>query len=75
MKKPICIIAPPGTKSIANRALILAALANGTSTLRNMPEGEDVHLMMQALKTLGIRIEKRKNEVRVHGRGGIYNSS
>ncbi len=72
MKKPICIIAPPGTKSIANRALILAALANGTSTLRNMPEGEDVHLMMQALKTLGIRIEKRKNEVRVHGRGGKF---
>jgi 3-phosphoshikimate 1-carboxyvinyltransferase len=47
----------PGSKSIANRALLLAALAQGKSILHNVPkEGEDVQLMISALKELGIPI-------------------
>lgn len=46
-------VIPPGSKSIANRALPLAALANGTTELDNLPDGDDVALMRKALATLG----------------------
>jgi 3-phosphoshikimate 1-carboxyvinyltransferase len=45
-------IRPPGSKSIANRALPLAALA-GATLVTNLPDGEDVILMQAALKALG----------------------
>jgi 3-phosphoshikimate 1-carboxyvinyltransferase len=45
-------IRPPGSKSIANRALPLAALA-GATLVTNLPDGEDVVLMQAALKSLG----------------------
>lgn len=49
----------PGSKSIANRVLPLAAMAKGASILHNIPDvGEDVQLMLKALDTLGIKIEK-----------------
>lgn len=49
----------PGSKSIANRVLPLAAFANGISILHNVPDvGEDVQLMLAALGTLGVKIEK-----------------
>jgi 3-phosphoshikimate 1-carboxyvinyltransferase len=46
-------VTPPGSKSIANRVLPLAALARGTTTLDNLPDGEDVLLMRRALAALG----------------------
>lgn len=46
-------VRPPGSKSIANRVLPLAALAQGTTVLNNLPDGEDVALMRKALKDLG----------------------
>lgn len=53
------IIDLPGSKSIANRVLPLAAFADGVSIIHNVPDvGEDVQLMLAALKQLGIRIEK-----------------
>ncbi len=46
-----------GSKSIANRVLLLASVAKGTSILSNIPEVSlDVTLMLQALKTLGVQI-------------------
>jgi 3-phosphoshikimate 1-carboxyvinyltransferase len=45
-------IRPPGSKSIANRALPLAALA-GATLVENLPDGEDVTLMREALERLG----------------------
>jgi 3-phosphoshikimate 1-carboxyvinyltransferase len=45
-------IRPPGSKSIANRVLPLAALA-GATLVSNLPDGEDVVLMQAALKALG----------------------
>lgn len=50
----------PGSKSYANRALILAALADGKSILKNVPFCDDSLALIQALKTLGIRIEQKK---------------
>ncbi|RTK94307.1 MAG: 3-phosphoshikimate 1-carboxyvinyltransferase [Neisseriaceae bacterium] len=53
------IINLPGSKSIANRVLPLAAFANGKSIIHNVPDvGEDVHLMLEALKSLGVKITK-----------------
>ncbi len=46
-------VTPPGSKSIANRVLPLAALARGTTTLDNLPDGEDVTLMRRALAGMG----------------------
>ena len=68
----------PGSKSIANRVLPLAALAHGASILENVPDvGEDVSLMLNALKTLGIQIEKLSQQpngcsiYKVNGCGGV----
>ncbi|HEY0395345.1 MAG TPA: 3-phosphoshikimate 1-carboxyvinyltransferase [Candidatus Elarobacter sp.] len=46
----------PGDKSIAHRALILAALASGASRLRNVPAGLDVRSTQRALRALGVTI-------------------
>ena len=48
------IVDVPGSKSITNRALILAALATGTSRLRGALEADDTRVMLESLQTLGI---------------------
>ncbi|HEV2455345.1 MAG TPA: 3-phosphoshikimate 1-carboxyvinyltransferase [Verrucomicrobiae bacterium] len=70
-------ITVPGSKSITNRALILAALADGDVTLRGALWSEDTQIMADALKKLGfeIRIDPDPNEhcnrtIRVKGLGG-----
>jgi pentafunctional AROM polypeptide len=45
--------APPGSKSISNRALVLAALGNGTCRLKNLLTSADTEVMMHALSQLG----------------------
>ncbi|MCW5765285.1 MAG: 3-phosphoshikimate 1-carboxyvinyltransferase [Phycisphaeraceae bacterium] len=63
------VISPPGSKSIANRALLLAALAPGTSTLSNLPAGaDDVRVMIDALRTLGARIDVSPGPLDAPGR-------
>ena len=46
----------PGDKSIAHRALILGALADGDSVISGLPEGEDVRATMACLRSLGVAI-------------------
>ncbi len=48
----------PGSKSITNRALILAALAEGTTRLEGVLESDDTRHMQQALLDLGIEVRK-----------------
>jgi len=57
--KPFDItVRPPGSKSITNRALLLAALAHGQSTLTGaLVEAEDAQVMIAALRTLGAQID------------------
>lgn len=50
-------IRPPGSKSLTNRALVCAALADGTSTLRGALESEDTQVMVEALRQLGIAVK------------------
>lgn len=55
----------PGSKSLTNRELVLAALANGPSLLRAPLHSRDTALMIEALRTLGTSIEE------VPGEGGF----
>ncbi len=51
------VVALPGSKSVTNRSLVLAALADGTSTLRRPLRSRDTELMAAALRVLGVRVE------------------
>jgi 3-phosphoshikimate 1-carboxyvinyltransferase len=59
----------PGDKSIAHRALMLAALAQGESRIAGLPEGEDVAATVACLRSLAVNIERTGGPARVHGRG------
>ena len=70
-------IAVPGSKSITNRALILAALADGPTTLRGALWSDDTRIMTAALQRLGFDITVAPDEaeicnrtIRVRGQGG-----
>jgi len=52
----------PGSKSLTNRALVAAALADGTSVLRNVLFAEDTLLMMDALRALGIALTSDQHD-------------
>ncbi|GMV54528.1 MAG: 3-phosphoshikimate 1-carboxyvinyltransferase 2 [Betaproteobacteria bacterium] len=61
----------PGSKSVSNRALLMAALADGDTDLIGLLEADDVQAMRAALQTLGIVIEPLGGDLwRVHGGGG-----
>ncbi|QQE81049.1 3-phosphoshikimate 1-carboxyvinyltransferase [Alicyclobacillus sp. SO9] len=62
----------PGSKSFTNRALILAALAAGTSNLQGILKSDDSYWCIDSLKKLGIRIEVKGNSVRIEGSGGQW---
>lgn len=51
-------VTPPGSKSITNRALLLAALAEGTSRLSGALKSKDTTLMAAALRQMGVVIEE-----------------
>lgn len=50
-------IRPPGSKSITNRAMILAALAEGTTVLHGVLESVDTAVMIESLNRLGISVQ------------------
>ena len=62
----------PGSKSVANRALVCAALADGTSELDGVAPGDDTAAMLDCLQLLGIAVGAtgRQDSVLVDGRGG-----
>jgi len=51
-------IIPPGSKSITNRALLLAALARGTSRLTGALKSDDTRYMAEALRAMGVQIDE-----------------
>lgn len=63
-------ISIPGSKSISNRALLLAAQARGRTRIRNLLDSEDVHHMLTALAALGISVERNGGECLVDGVAG-----
>ena len=70
-----CALTPPGSKSITNRALVLAGLASGTSTLRHaLVEADDTARMIAALGLLGARVDREGADIlHVSGVGGRWN--
>ena len=60
----------PGSKSITNRALLCAALAQGDSLLRNASDSDDTGLMANGLNQLGVLVTKSGNVMFVQGTGG-----
>ncbi len=60
----------PGSKSITNRALICAALAEGDSSIRNWSDSDDTGLMMNGLNQLGVLVRRSKEGLVVQGTGG-----
>lgn len=63
-------VRPPGDKSISHRALILGALANGTSRVRGLNPGRDVGSTRTVLERLGVDIRDDGDAVLVEGRSG-----
>ncbi len=65
-------VCPPGSKSITNRALVCAALADGDSTLHGALDSDDTRAMIDALGKLGIEVhhDTIDRTVRVRGCDG-----
>ena len=63
-------ITVPGSKYIANRVLLLAALAKGVSRIKNVPDNEDINATIGALKKFNININKKNDEVIIKGTNG-----
>jgi len=62
----------PGSKSYTNRALLLASLAEGKSTLINPLLSDDTKVMITALKQLGVTIKQESSRIKIVGNTGIY---
>lgn len=65
----------PGSKSLMNRALLCAALANGRSVIKDVIYCEDTEYMLEAIEALGVRIRKYPDHVVVFGNGGKFTVS
>jgi len=64
-------IRPPGSKSLTNRALLLAALAPGESTINHpLIEADDAQRMLGAIQQLGAKVEHLDHAVKITGTGG-----
>jgi 3-phosphoshikimate 1-carboxyvinyltransferase len=63
----------PGSKSISNRVLLLAALASGRTELHDLLQSDDTARMLDALQTLGVGVEARADHVFcISGGGGAF---
>ncbi len=63
----------PGSKSISNRVLLLAALADGVTEVHDLLRSDDTEHMLEALRTLGVKIEEQgENIYRITGCGGAF---
>lgn len=69
-------LAPPGSKSLTNRAMVLAALATGDCTLSNVLFADDTLVMIDGLRKLGFQldVDESTRAVRVGGLGGTIPS-
>jgi 3-phosphoshikimate 1-carboxyvinyltransferase len=68
------VVDVPGSKSVANRALVCAALADGVSRLGNVPDGDDTAAMLDCLRGLGVTVDRDGHDTIVHGSGGVLSA-
>ena len=71
-RAPDVSLSLPGSKSFTNRALVIAAMAHGRSTIREALFSDDTHHMAEALCTLGIpvHVDEARRQFVVEGAGG-----
>lgn len=64
----------PGSKSISNRMLLLAALASGTTTVKGLLDSDDTQVMLESLTRLGVNWQRLgdSDDYRVEGIGGAF---
>jgi len=69
---PKATIRPPGSKSLTNRALVIAAMAEGKSTISGALDSDDTRVMVDSIRKLGLKIEHdaTTSKIVVIGRGG-----
>ncbi|MFM7341964.1 MAG: bifunctional 3-phosphoshikimate 1-carboxyvinyltransferase/cytidylate kinase, partial [Betaproteobacteria bacterium] len=60
----------PGSKSISNRVLLLAALSRGETVVHDLLDSDDTAVMLAALQELGCLIERSGHTAVITGRGG-----
>ena len=78
ISKPLsAVVTVPGSKSITNRALLIAAIAEGRSVIENVLFSDDTRRMLEALRQLGFQltVEEGEKRVTVNGLGGQIPSS
>jgi len=61
----------PGSKSISNRVLLLAALCQGTTTLHDLLDSDDTRVMLNALRAMGCAVDVQGSTVQITGLGGL----
>ncbi len=66
------VVRLPGSKSLSNRALLLAALAEGRTTLTRVLDADDTRIMIDAVRALGVNIVRDGDTVHVTGCGGRF---
>jgi len=65
----------PGSKSISNRVLLLAALCQGTTTLHDLLDSDDTRVMLNALRAMGCAVAVSGSTVQITGLGGLSPSA
>jgi 3-phosphoshikimate 1-carboxyvinyltransferase len=69
---PNVTLTVPGSRSVTNRALLCAALADGTSRLKGWLESDDTEAMIGGLGRLGVECEEHQGDLLVRGVGGRF---
>lgn len=73
LRRAAGVIKLPGSKSISNRMLLLAALAEGATEIRDLLDSDDTRVMLNALAALGVGLDALgPNAWRVRGAGGVF---
>lgn len=65
------VITVPGDKSISHRAVMLGALANGTTEISDFLQGADCFSTINCFRKMGVNIQNKENTVLIRG-GGLY---
>jgi 3-phosphoshikimate 1-carboxyvinyltransferase len=62
----------PGSKSLSNRALLLAALAEGRTRVKNLLDSDDIRRMHSALAALGVAVARDGDDTIIDGQPGVF---
>ena len=65
----------PGSKSVSNRVLLLAALSEGKTLVHGLLDSDDTRVMLDALRTLGCAVKHKAADVEITGLGGAASTS